>query len=164
MVTATVLAYPRFDMARRRQAYNKVPTDPGTLGAFVREMREAMGLSQEEFAALVGDNMGPTDVSQLERGKVGLPKPPRMIAIARALSLPVVELYVAAGFPEFREQSGRLALDSDPEMLAALLAFRQLEPGRRRSYIRLIKEDLKGPPPDQLDEVDEQADESAASA
>lgn len=103
---------PLTDMARLR-AYNVVPTIPGTFGDWIRQSRDAEVWSQEEFAARVGDGMTAADVSQLERSKVALPKPPRMIALARALRRPVVELYAAAGYPEFCEGIFNWALCMD---------------------------------------------------
>lgn len=104
MVLQVPAAYPLLDMERKKRAYNKSETAPGSFGDYIRRMREEeLNLTQPEFAALVGDNMDASDVSQLERGKVGLPKPPRMIALARALGVPVVTLYVEAGYPEFLE-------------------------------------------------------------
>lgn len=96
--------YPLLAMERKRKAYNRSETVPGTFGHWLRRVREdELHLTQSEFAALVGDNMDPSDVSQLERGRVGLPEPPRMIALARALDMPVPALYAEAGFPEFVE-------------------------------------------------------------
>lgn len=104
MVLQLPAAYPLLDMERKRKAYNRSETVPGSFGDFIRRMREEeLGLTQPEFAALVGDSMDASDVSQLERGRVGLPKPPRMIALAQALDMPVAALYVEAGYPEFLE-------------------------------------------------------------
>lgn len=104
MVLQLPAPYSVFAMPVRRRAYNRSDTEPGTLGDFIRRMREdELNLTQPQFAALVDDNMDASDVSQLERGKVGLPKPPRMIALANALGIPVVALYAEAGFPEFLE-------------------------------------------------------------
>lgn len=125
MVTVIAPAYSALDMARTGRAYNLAPTIPGTLGAFIRHQRwDVRRMSQADFAALVDDGMSPEDVSQLERGKVGLPKPPRMIALARALEMHVCDLYVAAGYPEFGEQQRRgytrtIVRDEDDEAASA---------------------------------------------
>jgi transcriptional regulator with XRE-family HTH domain len=104
MVLASPATYPTLMMGRRRPAYNKSDVEPGSFGEFIRHMREdVLNLTQPDFAALVDDNMDPSDVSQLERGKVGLPKPPRMIALARALGMPPAALYAEAGYPELLE-------------------------------------------------------------
>lgn len=113
MVAELARPYSTVDMVRLR-AYNVAPTVPGSFGDFIRQSRDAELWSQEEFAARVGDGMSAADVSQLERGKVALPKPPRMIALARALRRPVVELYVAAGYPEFCEGIAHWALCMEP--------------------------------------------------
>jgi transcriptional regulator with XRE-family HTH domain len=109
MVAELARPYPAMDMVRLK-AYNISPTVPGSFGDWIRQLRDAELWSQEEFAARVNDGMTAADVSQLERGKVALPKPPRMIALARALRRPVVELYVAAGYPEFCEGIANWAL------------------------------------------------------
>jgi transcriptional regulator with XRE-family HTH domain len=123
MVTVIAPAYSALDMVRRGKAYNLAPTVPGTLGAFIRDRRDGLGMTQEDFADRVDDGMTPGDVSQLERGKVGLPKPRRMIALANALQMHVCDLYVAAGFPEFgeRERRGytRTVVNGDEEEAAS---------------------------------------------
>jgi transcriptional regulator with XRE-family HTH domain len=105
MAEALLVPYAEFAMARTRRAYNEKPTTPGTFGHFIRNERDARSWSQEEFAAAVGDGMAGSDVSNLERGRVGLPEPSRMIAIARALGRAVADLYVEAGYPEFAERA-----------------------------------------------------------
>lgn len=141
MVVDLIPHYAAVEMARR-QAYNKTPTSPGTLGEFVRASRESAGLSQEEFASLVGDGMSASDVSQLERGKVGLPKPPRMIALAKALKVWVVDLYVAAGFPEFREGLPLETEFLEPGPDGEIVALVKSVPKRRRLQAFRYLEDM----------------------
>lgn len=93
-------------MPKTRPAYNQgEPTT--TLGRFIRDERDRRGWSQEDVAALAGDSMTASEVSNIELGRRGLPKPLRMIAIARAFGMHVCDLYVAAGYPEFEEQERR---------------------------------------------------------
>jgi transcriptional regulator with XRE-family HTH domain len=99
-------AYAPFAMAKGRR-YNERPTVPGTFGHFLRAERDARNWSQEALADAVGDGMSGADVSNIERGKIEVPTIRRMIAIARALDMPVTALYVAAGYPEFGEHSRR---------------------------------------------------------
>lgn len=82
---------------------NEPRTDPRlarTLGEAIRARRLELGLSQEEFAARVGDGMGQSGVSQLERGKVGLPRRRRLESIATALDLPMGELLARSGWAD----------------------------------------------------------------
>jgi transcriptional regulator with XRE-family HTH domain len=83
------------------------------LGKFIRDERDRRGWSQEELAARA--DMAASELSNVERGARGLPKPPRMIAIARALNMHVSELYVVAGFPEF---GGRYTRTVEPNVRA----------------------------------------------
>jgi len=93
-------------VAKTRPAYNEAePKTP--LGKFIRAERNRRGWGQEDVAALAGDNMTASEVSNIERGTRQLPDPPRMIAIAQAFSMHVCDLYVAAGFPEFAGQERR---------------------------------------------------------
>lgn len=119
MVLAPPPPYYR-PMPKMRPAYNEA--EPTTaLGRFMRDERGRRGgWSQEDLAALAG--MTASEVSNIERGTRGLPKPPRMIAIARAFGIPVVELYAVAGFPEFMEWIGTI---SDDELRAMRERLRQ---------------------------------------
>jgi len=72
----------------------------GTLGAAVRERRSELRLSQQEFAERVGGNMTQSDVSQLERGRVKLPRKGRLDAIASALGLSSGELLARSGWTD----------------------------------------------------------------
>jgi transcriptional regulator with XRE-family HTH domain len=105
MVQVAPLLYPR-PMPKSRPAYNE--REPTTaLGRFIRAARDRRGWGQEDVAAAAGDSMTASEVSNIELGRRGLPKPPRMIAIARAFDMHVCDLYVAAGYPEFGEHSRR---------------------------------------------------------
>lgn len=100
MVLAPSAPYYR-PMPKTRPAYNQAePTTP--LGKFIRQARDARQWGQEDVAFAAG--MTASEVSNIENGRRGLPKPPRMIALARAFGVHVCDLYVAAGFPEFGER------------------------------------------------------------
>ena len=99
MVLAPQAPYYRV-MPKRREATNLAPAIT-PLGRFVREQRDACGWSQDELAARAGANMTFTSISNIERGKVGLPDPPAMIGLAEAFGMHVSDLYVAAGYPQF---------------------------------------------------------------
>lgn len=67
---------------------------PG-FGAFVRERRERIGLSQTELADRVGIRKG--YMSQIESGKIGLPNADLRRRLATALRVRHVDLLIAAG-------------------------------------------------------------------
>lgn len=71
------------------------------LGDVIRERRLELGWSQEllaERASGSGDEVRQSDISRLERGRVGLPRRARMERIAGALGLPVGELLGRSGW------------------------------------------------------------------
>ena len=73
-----------------------------TLGRTIRERRCALGWTQEELAERVanrGDEaFRQSDVSRLERGKVGLPRRDRLERVAGVLGLSVGELLARSGW------------------------------------------------------------------
>ncbi len=72
-----------------------------TLGKAIRERRIELGWSQEELASRAsvrGREVRQSDVSRLERDKVGLPRRERLEQIAAVLGLPVGELLVRSGW------------------------------------------------------------------
>ncbi len=71
------------------------------LGEAIRDRRRELGWTQEELAARASTFPGEvrqSDVSRLERGKVGLPRRARLERIARALGLPLGELLAGSGW------------------------------------------------------------------
>lgn len=69
------------------------PDDPAELGAFIRERREALGISQRELMRRTRT----TNISRIEQGTI-LPATDTLRAIAETLGLSLSEL-VAAGRP-----------------------------------------------------------------
>ncbi len=66
------------------------------LGTVIRERRQSLGLSQDQFAVRVGEGTSQTDISRLERGIIMFPRMHRFLAIARALDLLPSELIALA--------------------------------------------------------------------
>lgn len=67
-----------------------------TLGELVRQRRLELGLTQGDLAELIsdeGDEVRQADISRIERGYTRLPRPERLSRVARALDLPVGELF-----------------------------------------------------------------------
>jgi transcriptional regulator with XRE-family HTH domain len=69
-----------------------------SLGQIIRERRMDLGLTQEELAERIGVTVRQSDVSRLERNKIGLPHRGRLEQIAAALELSLGELLVASGW------------------------------------------------------------------
>jgi transcriptional regulator with XRE-family HTH domain len=108
-----------------------------TLGEAIRLRRAELGLTQEELAERIGEEVRQSDISRLERGKIGLPRAERLARIAEALDLPMGELLARSGWAGADEafvetddpvppvtSSGVLIADDEPgvvESLASLL-------------------------------------------
>ncbi len=77
------------------------PEAPGSLGAVIRQRRSELGWSQEELAARVsdeGDEVRQSDISRLERGRVGLPRRARLLRLAAVLGLAPGDLLARSGW------------------------------------------------------------------
>jgi len=82
--------------------------DYNSLGNYVRERRQDIGLSQEQLAERVGGTYRQSDISRIERGHVSLPRLANLERLAASLDVPVGELLIAAGW--FNE--GRFTSDT----------------------------------------------------
>lgn len=83
-----------------------------TLGATIRARRLELGWTQEELARRIGGEgefLGQSDVSRLERGRIGLPRRRRLERIAAVLGLPLGELLACSGWA-----TPDLAADPEP--------------------------------------------------
>jgi len=72
-----------------------------SLGETIRVRRVALGWTQEVLAARIGGEGGichQSEVSRLERGRVGLPRRARLERIAAALDLPLGDLLARSGW------------------------------------------------------------------
>jgi transcriptional regulator with XRE-family HTH domain len=72
-----------------------------TLGAYIRQQREAADLSTRALAAEVGLDM--SQIVRLEQGSVASPKAEVLSRIADTLDLPVTDLLTLAGYPTTHE-------------------------------------------------------------
>jgi transcriptional regulator with XRE-family HTH domain len=70
------------------------------MGAYIRERRQRLGLSQEELAERVGGAYSQSDISRLERGHIGLPRLGTIVRLAASLEVSVGDLLIAAGWFE----------------------------------------------------------------
>ena len=71
-----------------------------TLGQFIRANRLAMGITQEDLAARVGDNVRQSDISRIEKDGVDFPRRERLDAIAVALGITLGDLLISTGWLE----------------------------------------------------------------
>jgi transcriptional regulator with XRE-family HTH domain len=90
------------------------------LGAFVRDRRRLLGLTQAELAERAG--VLQASVSDLERGRVALPGADARRRLAAALGVPHVDLLVAAG-ELTAEEAGRPVEDVTDPARAEILAL-----------------------------------------
>lgn len=67
-----------------------------TLGSFIRERRERLGVSLNELARRA--KLDPAALSRLERGHIEAPAPHRLQAIARELGIDYEDLATLAGY------------------------------------------------------------------
>lgn len=98
---------------------------PHSLGAVIRARRHELGWTQEELAERVivqgDDAFRQSDVSRLERGKVGLPHRDRLGHIAAVLGLSPGELLARSGWAgadRVATMAGPMAPSNTPEVAA----------------------------------------------
>jgi transcriptional regulator with XRE-family HTH domain len=77
-----------------------------TLGQLIRERRRQKGITQEAFATLLGEGVRQSEVSRLECGFVGQPRPARLHRIATVLNLPVATLLMLTAWANPEIKSG----------------------------------------------------------
>lgn len=96
-----------------------------TLGEFVRERRQQLGLTQEELAARVGDGIRQAEISRLEHDRVSLPRRERLEALATALEIPLADLFIRTGWLDevHRDAVGTEPVETrgDPATIEALV-------------------------------------------
>jgi transcriptional regulator with XRE-family HTH domain len=89
-----------------------------SLGAFVRERRHDLGLTQEQLAERIGETVRQAEISRLEQGRISLPRRDRMEHLAAALEVSLGELLVRSGWMEegddLPERDLERDLDRDP--------------------------------------------------
>jgi transcriptional regulator with XRE-family HTH domain len=98
-----------------------------SLGTFIRERRQELGLTQEQLAERIGDTFRQAEVSRLEHDRITLPRRDRLAAVAAALEVTLGELLIRSGwmqvgddFPEaIPEPPGAERDATDPERLVA---------------------------------------------
>ena len=84
---------------------------PKRIGDFIRQRRQELGLTQEELAERIGENVRQAEVSRLENNHIALPRRARLDAIAAALEVSLGDLLVRSGWmdeshlPPFAEES-----------------------------------------------------------
>ena len=111
-----------------------------TLGNRVRELRKALGLSQEKLAERIGVDR--SYIAHIESGRTKMPSADVITALARALETTSEDLFRAmVGPPPTTEEDIDL---EDPALnLQLKLAAKELSPEGRRSlldYVRFVRE------------------------
>ncbi len=104
------------------------------LGARIRTLREAAGLTQEALAERVG--VDTQTIQRVERAKV-TPSLPRVFALADALEVTMSEMF----------EGEDVAVDTSPvtpDELAVLRAYRSTPGSRRSLALRVIREIAQG--------------------
>jgi len=76
------------------------------LGRLVAERRDAIGMTQEQLAARIGAKQ--SYVSQLEKGKIGLPGVKRLSQISFALHVSISELLRNSSWPDVSDYVAEL--------------------------------------------------------
>jgi len=96
------------------------------LGQFIRANRLAMGMTQEELAHRVGDNVRQSDISRLENDGVDFPRRERLDAIAVALGVKLGDLLISTGWLEIEHAAAIEQIkddeQSDPDVLDDAMA------------------------------------------
>ncbi len=72
------------------------PSNAQQLGNYIRQQREAKGLSLRALSRASGVPL--VTLSQLEHGHYAQPRPDKLIALARALEIEVEDLYALVGY------------------------------------------------------------------
>jgi transcriptional regulator with XRE-family HTH domain len=93
-----------------------------SLGNFVRERRQDLGLTQEQLAERVGYTVRQAEISRLERGRIALPRRDRLNHLAAALEVPISELLVASGWfePQHVVSMESVPIDHQDDLRAVL--------------------------------------------
>ncbi|KHL13275.1 UNVERIFIED_CONTAM: hypothetical protein LK11_32595 [Mumia flava] len=97
---------------------------PVRLGARLRELREAAGVSMRALAGELG--ISPSALSQIERG-VMQPSVNRLVEIVTALDVPLASVFDESGGAESGVMVGR-AWETGPVELAEGVTYRRLSP------------------------------------
>jgi transcriptional regulator with XRE-family HTH domain len=87
-----------------------------SLGAFIRDRRQELGLTQEQLAERIGETVRQAEVSRLEGDRISLPHRRRMEQLAAALEVSLGELLVRSGWMKEGDAlpERELERDSDP--------------------------------------------------
>jgi transcriptional regulator with XRE-family HTH domain len=126
-------------------------------GQVIRDLRNQQGLTQDELAERMPDELSQNFISQVETGKIDQPSIPKVRALAKALGVPFNRLLAEAGYYEWEEVTQPvqgdidkikadvwLEAEADPRLLAALYEIR--EANDQATYelaLRIIHRSLK---------------------
>jgi HTH-type transcriptional regulator, competence development regulator len=104
-------------VARWRDKAEQLDDMTAGLGAFIRQRRSSLGMTQESVAEQAG--IGRSHLSQIESGKIGLPNATIRRRLAKTLRVRHIDLLIAAGeVSEDEVRSGAAPQPSELEELA----------------------------------------------
>jgi transcriptional regulator with XRE-family HTH domain len=89
---------------------------PSTLGAFIRQRRQQLGLTQHQLALRTGQRTTQMHISRLESGRVTLPRWPRLRALAEALGVTPGALLLEAGVVATDDLQGTAGEPASPAL------------------------------------------------
>lgn len=112
------------------------------VGEFIRNRRVELRMSQGSLADAL--EMAQPQLSRLERGEVGLPQRATLEKLARALRVPLSELYRAAGVLEGVDEDAPApppgGTDDDAIVADLFEQFRAIAPPEALDVLRQMKE------------------------
>ena len=72
--------------------------DSSSLGQFIAERRQHLGMTQDQLAERIGPPVGQAEISRLENDRIVLPRRVRLKQIAQALDVPLGVLLLRSGW------------------------------------------------------------------
>jgi transcriptional regulator with XRE-family HTH domain len=109
-----------------------VNTERESLADYVRRIRNEKGLSLSDVRRASGNRIANSHISRIENGEVKGVGVEKLTALAKGLGIPGEELFAVA--------RGRIpAKQSDADEQKLLFAFRDLDPGEKKSALRILE-------------------------
>jgi transcriptional regulator with XRE-family HTH domain len=86
-----------------------------SLGSFIRERRQELGLTQEQLADRIGASVRQAEVSRLENDRIILPRRQRLELLAAALDVSLGELLTRSGWMKEGDALPQDDLEQEPD-------------------------------------------------
>jgi transcriptional regulator with XRE-family HTH domain len=107
-----------------------------SLGQFIADRRQDLGLTQEQLAERIGEHVRQSDVSRLERNRITLPRRERLEQLAAALEVSLGDLLARTGWLTAGDEL-ETALDGAVSGAGAAMPP---APGEIRDLIRAVED------------------------